>query len=214
LNRSDDLVGTYTALGMSVLTRSQGIAHVPSWAGHMIFKTAYDMVMYAMLIGESKPRTIIELGSGAGGSAVWMADVAHAHGLRPRIVSVDLNPIDVVDSRIEFRQGDLREVSRVIPAADLREFEHPWLVIEDAHVNISQVLDHLDSGIAPGDYLVVEDSYRKRAHLRSFIESSRNSYMLDLKYLDMFGENSVCSMDSLFVAVDGPNRSPLAASNE
>lgn len=85
--------------------------------------------------------------------------------------------------------------SRIVTAEDLRVFEHPWLVVEDAHVNSGPILVHLDSGIVPGDSLVVEDSYRKRKHLRA---------LLDLKYLDMLGEDSVCSMDFRFGA--GPER--------
>jgi cephalosporin hydroxylase len=202
LGRSGTEVRARMAPGFDALFASQGVTQVPTWAGRPLFKTAFDCVIYPMLIAELGPRTIVELGSGAGGSAVWMADVAEAHGLRPRIVSIDLKPVDVEDRRVEFRRGDLNDVSAVLPPRDLAAFDHPWLVIEDAHVNVARVLAHLDSGMTAGDCLIVEDSFGKRAELRDFVEASRNAYLLDRKYLDMFGENSTCALDSIFVAAD------------
>ena len=37
------------------------------------------MAMYQMLLWELKPKTIIEIGSGTGGSAVWMADLMKSY---------------------------------------------------------------------------------------------------------------------------------------
>ena len=34
---------------------------------------------------------------------------------------------------------------------------HPWLVLEDAHVNTRRVASHLFGLMAPGDYFVCED---------------------------------------------------------
>lgn len=202
LARSQELLRQSMTPGFPAFSFSQGVTSVPKWAGHLLFKTAFDCVMYPMLLAELAPRTVLELGSGAGGSAVWMADVARAHGQRARIISIDRNPVDVQDERIEFRRGDIFDIEHVLPPEELAELEHPWLVVEDAHVNLRQVLAHIDSFIEPGDYLVVEDSYTKRAPLREFLSEARNSYLLDLAYLDMFGENSTCAIDSIFVAVD------------
>lgn len=202
LARSQELLRQSMIPGFPTLSFSQGVASIPKWAGHLLFKTAFDCVIYPMLLAELAPRTVLELGSGAGGSAVWMADVTRAHGQRPRIISVDRDPVGVDDERIEFRRGDVFDIERVLPPEELAELEHPWLVVEDAHVNLRKVLAHIDSFIEPGDYLVVEDSYSKRAPLREFLGEARNKYMLDLAYLDMFGENSTCAIDSIFVAVD------------
>ena len=40
-----------------------------------LFKTVYDFSVYTMLLWNLKPKTIVELGSGMGASAVWMADL-------------------------------------------------------------------------------------------------------------------------------------------
>jgi cephalosporin hydroxylase len=202
LGRSEDVLRKSMKPGFRSLFASQGVRSAPSWSGRLLFKTAFDCVIYPMLIAELAPKTIIELGSADGGSAVWMADVARAHGQEPRILSIDLEPVEVQDERVEFRRGDVFDIAHVLAPEELAGLEHPWLIIEDAHVNVRNVLTHLDGSIEPGDYLVVEDSYAKRPALREFLREAQNTYMLDLAYLDMFGENSTCAMDSIFVAVE------------
>ena len=39
-----------------------------------MMKMAWDMSIYSMAIDELKPRTIIELGTGSGATAMWLAD--------------------------------------------------------------------------------------------------------------------------------------------
>ena len=39
-----------------------------------------------------------------------------------------------------------------------QNLQHPWLVIEDAHVNLTGVLGYLEKFTEPGDYICVEDT--------------------------------------------------------
>src|SRR5436190_4345312 len=53
-------------LGHAQLLNSQGAGPAFRWRGIPCFKTVYDLAIYAMLMEELRPATIIELGSGAG----------------------------------------------------------------------------------------------------------------------------------------------------
>ena len=73
------------------------------------------------------------------------------------------------------------------------------LVIEDAHVNVKEVLLETDSRLKKGDYLIVEDSEQgKHPEIVHFISNAKNTYKTDNFYLDFFGRNTTCCADSIF----------------
>lgn len=51
------------------------------YRGSVILKTTYDMVIYYQLFSHLKPRTILELGTFTGASALWFADSIRSLGL-------------------------------------------------------------------------------------------------------------------------------------
>jgi hypothetical protein len=57
------------------MVMSQGAGPCISWKGQPIFKTVFDYALVPMLLWDLKPATILEIGSGTGASAVWMADL-------------------------------------------------------------------------------------------------------------------------------------------
>ncbi|WP_093802173.1 CmcI family methyltransferase [Streptomyces sp. Wb2n-11] len=195
LDRSDRDVLAALAFPVQNFVATQGVTDHLTWAGRPLYKTVFDLAGYPMLIAELVPGTIIELGSGSGGSALWLADVAAAHGQRPEIISIDRTPVDLADDRVRFRTGDVGRLGEVL--ADSDDLPRPWLVIEDAHAHVRAVLDFFDAQLTSGDYLLVEDSLAKRATLREFLRSSPHRYQLDTRYLDLFGENSSCAIDSI-----------------
>ncbi|WP_327188369.1 CmcI family methyltransferase [Streptomyces xinghaiensis] len=199
LRRSLREVHAAMAADQRTIHRSQGVVSTLTWAGLPLVKSVYDAAIIPMLISELRPASIIELGSGSGASAVWMADVAASAGLEPAVLSVDRNPVAVRDARVTFRRGDLTEIGTVLGRAELSALEHPWLVVEDAHVNVRGVLAHFDTVARPGDYLVIEDSIVKRADLLAFLESAERRYALDTRYTDAFGENVTSAVDSILV---------------
>ncbi|MFX4292244.1 hypothetical protein [Streptomyces bohaiensis] len=153
------------------------------------------------MIAEPAPRTIIELGSGSGGSALWMADTAQAHRLRPVIISIDRTAVDLTDDRVSSRTGDVSDLSELL--ADCDDLPRPWLVIEDAHAHIRTVLDFFDARLDSGDCLLIEDSLAKRGNLRAFPWSSPHKYQLETRYLDLLGENTSCAIGSSFRRAQG-----------
>ena len=172
---------------------SQGTHSLIKWKDLDVYKTAYDFVIYWMLISELKPNTIIEYGSGSGGSAIWLADISTAMGLDINVISYDIKLPNVIHPKVQFVELDL--------AQDFVE-ELQWpgkkLVIEDAHVNVKEVLLETDLHLKKGDYLIVEDSEGKQSEIIDFLYNAKNTYKTDNYYLDFFGRNTGCCVDSIF----------------
>lgn len=185
------------AVSLPTYEAGQGVLTAIYWAGMPLFKSVYDLAAYPMLIAELQPRTIIELGSGSGASAIWLADVASAHGLSPQIISVDLRRVDATDSRVTFLNGDIADLEGLL-SPYIASLQHPWLIIEDAHVYVAEVLTYFDEHMHLGDYMIIEDSTQKREALLQFVSTAPARYLLDTRYVDLFGHNTTCAVDSIF----------------
>lgn len=188
-------------IGALDFVASQGVGECLQWKGRPVFKTAFDFALYPALLWELRPATIIELGSGQGGSAVWMADLLRSMGAKGRVLSIDLVPPAVSDPDVTFIGGDIERIDALFATHDLAAAPHPWLVVEDAHVNLSGVLDAVHRAGAPGDYLVVEDSTAKQSLLGDFMNAHADSYRVDTRFTDMFGRNATCAADSIFLRI-------------
>jgi cephalosporin hydroxylase len=185
-----------TELGLRQMLYSQGAGTPFLWRGVPCFKSSYDLAIYAMLISELQPGTIIELGAGAGGSGLFFADLCAASGLTTKIISVDTAAVEIADPRIAFVQSDC--ITWLAEAAqDKPTFARPWLVIEDFHGELAGVFRSLDKILAAGDYLVIEDSYPKQSRIAEALAGRR--YRVDSKYTDFFGVNCTSAVNSIFV---------------
>ena len=182
---------------MSVIL-SQGTHSVFHWKNYIAFKSIFDLAIYSMLISELKPNIIIEIGSGKGGSAVWLADMMKILGLKPKVYSYDINKPDINYPGINFFQFDLNNLGKKEDFPKSEEWTGVKLVIEDAHVNIPTVLNTIDTKLNTGDYFIVEDSDIKQKELKSFFLKSKNNYLLDKYYLDFFGKNGTSATNAIF----------------
>jgi cephalosporin hydroxylase len=188
-----------TEFGADVLLTCQGAPSLMRWRGMPLMKNVFDFAMYPALIAELRPRTVFEIGSGPGASAVWLADHLAMNGIEGRVHSVDRVKAEADYPRVNFYQGDCA-TPQTLFARDLLQSEpHPWLVIEDAHHNVAAVIEHMHRYLAPGDYLVVEDSDVKRDALRAFLAAHRGDYLVDTRFTDNFGRNATCAADSILV---------------
>ena len=176
---------------------SQGRFDCLKWKDIILFKTAYDLGIYQMILWELKPKTIIEIGSGEGGSAIWMADLMKAYNLECKIISIDIVPPKMEYDTVSYIKGDCNEIDAVLDVELLKELPHPWLVIEDAHVNVYEVLSYFDTFLKSGDYLIIEDSIDKKEEISRFTEHHKENYKVDTQYCDFFGHNMTCSIDSI-----------------
>jgi len=180
-----------------------------TYRGVPVWKAPFDLVLYSMLIDKLKPKSIIELGSAAGGSALWFADQMQVRGLPCKIVSINYKLCPMKDGRINFVQGDVLCMDKV--STDWSILPHPWLVVEDsAHTYeaCSSVLNFFDPLLVEGDYIVVEDGivekmprpkYRKLRDngpfhaVRDFLKSTKSTYSIDRNLCDFYGKNATWS---------------------
>ena len=186
------------------------------WRGVAIDKSPFELALYPMLIQEFRFATVIEIGTGAGGSALWLSDNARLTG-DTHVVTLDrdVSPVDSSVLRhphITFLEGDCADPEKAFPPDLLAILPHPWLVVEDAHESMVTVLDYLDrAGFADGDYLIIEDTNsdlweawtdwpdkpflsmmqsKYTAVIDWLSVGTRRDYRADSRYLDLFGYNA------------------------
>src|SRR5579863_1912302 len=95
-----------TEFGIDVLLTSQGAPSLLRWRGRPLMKTVFDFAMYPALIEELRPRTVFEIGSGLGASAIWLSDHLAMNGLESHVHSVDRAKVETEYPRVSFYQGD------------------------------------------------------------------------------------------------------------
>tara|TARA_Y100001951_G_C11225919_1_gene231692 strand:- start:27 stop:839 length:813 start_codon:yes stop_codon:yes gene_type:complete len=180
------------------ITLSQGTHSVFRWKNYIAFKSVFDLALYSMLITELKPNIIIEIGSGGGGSAIWLADMMKILGLKPKVYSYDITKPDINYPGINFIQFDLNTLNNKGEFPKSKDWKGVKLVIEDAHANVPTVLDTIDGKLNKGDYFVIEDNdAAKQKEVHSFILRAKHKYLLDQYYLDFFGRNGTSAIDSI-----------------
>jgi cephalosporin hydroxylase len=182
----------------AVMAKSQGGAAAPTWRGQPSFKSVFDFGQIAILLWELRPKTIIELGSGTGGSALMLADLMRGYELETSILSIDLRAPAVEAEGVTFLEGDLADIARLLPHATLAGLPHPWLLIEDAHAHVPATLRHFDAAGEGGDYVIVEDSLDKADDITRFLREAEGEYRVDTYYTDLFGWNATSAVDSVF----------------
>lgn len=174
------------------------------YRGARCLKNPIDMAILMRLLWDVKPRTIIEVGSFEGGSALWMRDLMRSYGVACEVHSVDPNPVQTawpLDS-LFFHRGSGRDLSATFSNQFMSELPHPLFMIEDADhfpETTAAVLAFFDRWSRPGEYIVVEDTEAEKfypGHYRGgpaaaikefFKPSSRRAYEVDSRYCEMFG---------------------------
>jgi cephalosporin hydroxylase len=130
------------------------------YRGIPCLKSPLDLAIYQTLMWDAKPRTIFEIGSKAGGSALFFRDVMRSFGLDGSVVSIDLNPPQLASEEVLFCQGDVHDLAVPFQKNDLHSRPRPWLVIEDsAHTFAAcrAALQFFAKNLQTGEYLVIED---------------------------------------------------------
>jgi cephalosporin hydroxylase len=186
-----------------VRVAGQGVGPCFTWKNLPLFKTVFDFAVYPMLLWEARPGTVLEFGSGAGASAIWLADLLRMFAIEAPVISVDLRKPAIDYPGVEFLEGDCNDVGRTFPQESLAQFRHPWIVIQDVSVDPLPMMNALSEWLVPGDYIVIEDSRssRKQRALASFCENNCGRFLVDTRYTDFFGRNTTCSADSILVRV-------------
>ncbi len=177
-----------------------------AYRGIDCLKPPIDVAIYLRALWDLKPRTIIEIGSKAGGSALMWADIATMYGLGAHVYSIDLvPPADVADERVTFLQGDVNDLGPVFGAAGILNAPRPWLVTEDSahtYAGCRAALKYLAGVMQPGDVLVMEDGNLAELNLEDrydggpsralfeFLAAAPGCYEVMTELCDMFGPNA------------------------
>jgi cephalosporin hydroxylase len=147
-----------------------------SYAGVPLSKFPEDLRTYEHLLWESAADTVIEIGTQAGGSALWFRDrllTARRYGRithAPRVISVDVahdvarRELQSADpdwaSAIALVEGDVREGATVAAVAALVGHNARCLVVEDSAHEYDTTIAALDGFarfVPPQGFFVVED---------------------------------------------------------
>lgn len=176
---------------------AQGMNGPVMWAGRPTMRSVWDFALAPLMVDEIQPKTIIELGTAAGGSTTLWADLQRLHGLKPHVVSMDIDPPQFDHEGVTLLRGDSNRIDEGLPDDLLASLPHPWLIIEDAHVNIGGVLEHLDQFMQARDYLIVED-VEAESTLGPFLAARPGQYQVDTLFTDFFGHNATCAPDQIF----------------
>ena len=182
------------------LLMSQGVKDCMTWRGIALGKSIYDFALIPMIIWENRPATILEIGSGEGASAIWMADLCKSYSMSTswyKVHSIDIEPPNIKHERVTFSKGDIREINNNT-IFDIENLPHPWIILEDAHVEVNKVMTYFEKHMHTGDYIIIEDS---RGKLQTKLKVP-NTLHVDAYYCDYFGLNATSSMNTILCKRD------------
>lgn len=175
------------------------------YRGVPCLKSPLDLAIYLRLIDEVRPRTLIEIGSFAGGSALLFRDVGRMLEIPLRVVSIDLQPPGDYFDGIRFLQGNIAALALVFAENALYGLPRPWLVVEDsAHTAQAcrAALDFFAGVLRENEWLVMEDGVLSdlgmgerygggpNTAIAQFFDEHADVFQVGTQYCDMFGVNA------------------------
>ena len=202
--------GKGSALRRPFLDSLQRGTQAYTYKGLPCRKNPFDLALYQMLIGELRPRTIVEIGSYRGGSAVWFADMMRTMALPANVHSVDVNEVDLDAPGVMFHRGDASALEAVLRPELMRTLPRPWLVVEDtghAADTTLAVLGFFYNWLDAGEYIitgggivrehgVADDSGGSpTSAVGRFQASHPDEFEIDGRYCDWFGDNATYNVD-------------------
>lgn len=194
-----------SALAPDNLKSIQRGSHNYKWKDCAMWKNPFDFALYWMLVWHAKPRTIIELGSKFGGSALWFADMLELYGIQGKVVSIDINRVTTIqDPRIDFLYGDVSNLGATLSSAYLSSLPRPWMVIEDSshmYEHCLAALEFFHPLLQKDEFLLVEDGIvddlgaSEQFHggpnraVKEFLGKYGSNYSLAIDLCDFWGSN-------------------------
>jgi len=193
--------------------------YITKYRGALLWREPKELAILRHFFACSQPRTVIELGTFTGSSAIWFADTAMLLDLDCHVYSMDtdhsliskdikrINP-----EKVTFIEGDRSKIEEMLPTSLLQNLPHPWVVFEDSHADLFVGFKYLNGFMSEGDYVVAENSDPRMPHkpglhvlfgkdemvqqgteklelLRSFLKGHGQDYQVDSFYTDLYGYN-------------------------
>jgi cephalosporin hydroxylase len=195
-----------SGLDRSILKTIQRGSLKYTYKGIKCYKNPFDLAIYSKLIFDIRPKTIIEVGSASGGSAIWLADQIRNFGVNGKIYSVDIRPPKgVTDPIVTFLRGDIYHLEESELPSILERAEKPILVIEDGphfFESCLSALNFFDPYLSCGEYIIIEDGivndlgalyevYKNGPNraIATFLENHTGKYVIDYNLCDYYGHN-------------------------
>ncbi|HEX8142058.1 MAG TPA: CmcI family methyltransferase [Pyrinomonadaceae bacterium] len=196
---------THSDIGYDLLMKIQQGTMTYCYRGVPLQKNPFDLALYSLLLERTRPRTLIEIGSYQGGSAIWFADQASILGLDLRVISIDLEvPATAAPPSINFLRGDAHKLGAILPSPVMNAIKRPLMVVEDSsHLagTTAAVLEFFDTWLRSGEYIVIEDGILSDMRvadlydggplraIEAFLEKSDGRYEVDRGLCDYYGRN-------------------------
>ena len=194
------------------------------YRGIDILKGPVELMVFMQMLWHVKPRTLFELGAYTGASAIWYADMLKLSDVECNIYSVDID-LSLLQKKakefqppnVVFLEGDSNEIETIFPSKFLKQQPHPWIIIEDVHEGLENVVAYFHDHMSPGDYFVCEDTspdlattmgaggiydtYERVGSVKldawkSLLGRYGDMYAVDTFFTDMYGYNSSANWDS------------------
>lgn len=175
------------------------------YKGIRCLKSPIDIAIYFRLIWDLQPKTIIEIGSKFGGSAMLLADICAMYDFETRIYSIDVKPPNKKYRNVSFLKGNVNALGLQFDESFLTKLPRPLLVIEDsAHTyeGCLSALNFFSNVLLKGEYLIIEDGILEEMGwadrygggpnkaIEDYFVKHPSTYLLDQTYCDMFGKNA------------------------
>lgn len=199
-----------TALTPALLPAINRGVHHYTYKGVRTLKCPFDLAIYSHMLWRDKPRTIIEIGSANGGSALWLSDQFKMFGIEGHIHSLDIKPVDLAaPDNVTFHTSDVAKIAEVFSPEWLERQPRPLMVIDDGphtYAAVRSILAYFAPHMRSGEYLVVEDGIvtalgedavydggpTKAVH--DFLKEG-GPFEIDREYCDFFGRNVTYNVD-------------------
>jgi cephalosporin hydroxylase len=131
------------------------------WLGVPLQKCPLDLWVYQELLTEIRPELVVETGSFAGGSALYLASCMDLMK-QGRVISIDIVERQRPDhERLTFITGSSTDPSVIGQVERAAQAASPVMVILDSDHSRDHVLAELRAYaplVTPGSYLIVEDT--------------------------------------------------------
>lgn len=134
-----------------------------TWLGYPLIKSPLDLWNYQEIIWETKPTLIVETGTLAGGSALYLVSILDQIG-EGRVITIDINPYPGLpeNENITYFNGNSVAPQMVEKVRRIAAEEERVMVILDSdhsYEHVSAELANYADLVTPGCYLIVEDGW-------------------------------------------------------
>jgi cephalosporin hydroxylase len=132
------------------------------WRGFPVLKHPADLWNYQEIVFETQPDLIIETGTYASGTSLFLAHLLDLNG-KGKVVTIDIKPLSVraVHPRITYLTGSSIDPQLVQSIFTHHQPEERVLVILDSNHTRDHVIKEIElyaPQVSIGSYLIVEDS--------------------------------------------------------